>query len=204
MWFAKATIGPGSRASAGCGSARSRGGVSVRFDEANLVSCGGLVAVLTLAERCRLGELVDERLTLRAAGGVNAHLKVPTLVAGMVAGADSIHDMDLLRHRAMARLFTGVRTPSTLGTFLRGFTFGHVGQLDAVAATLLGRLTAAAPLLGGADALAFVDVDDTVQATYGYAKQGAGSGYPGVRGLNALLATVSTPTAAPLIVASRL
>jgi hypothetical protein len=59
-------------------------------------------------------------------------LKVPALVAGMVAGADSINDMDLLRRGGMGRLFSGVRAPSTLGIFLRAFTFGHVRQLDAV------------------------------------------------------------------------
>ena len=70
-------------------------------------------------------------------------MKVTALVAGMVAGADSIEDMDLLRHGGMGRLFTGVRAPTTLGTFLRAFTFGHVRQLDAVAArpfaSTLGR-----------------------------------------------------------------
>ena len=88
------------------------------------------------------------------------------------------------RHRgAIARLFTGVRAPSTLGTFLRRFTFGHVRQLDAVAAGLLARLAAATPLLPGADQIAFVDIDDTVRQTYGYAKQGAGRGYTGVEGV---------------------
>jgi hypothetical protein len=69
------------------------------------------------------------------------------------------------------------------------FTFGHVRQLDAVAAGLLTRLAAAAPVLPDAQKVVFVDVDDTVRQTYGYAKQGAGRGYTGVKGLNALLAT---------------
>src|SRR3954470_19417250 len=126
------------------------------------------------------------------------------LLAGMVAGADSIDDMDLLRHGAMDRLFTGVRAPSTLGTFLRAFRFGHVRQVDAVAARLLARLAARTPLLPGADRVAYVDVDDTVRETHGYAKQGAGFGYSGVSGLNALLGVVSTPTAAPVVAAARL
>ncbi len=92
----------------------------------------------------------------------------------MVAGADSIEDLALLRHGAMRRLFTGIRAPSTLGTFLRSFTFGHVRQLDAVASRLLINLAGQAPLLPGADKLAYVDVDDTLRQTYGYAKQGAG------------------------------
>jgi hypothetical protein len=122
----------------------------------------------------------------------------------MVAGADSINDMDLLRHGGMGRLFDEVRAPSTLGTFLRLFTFGHVRQLDAVAAGFLARLAAATPLLSGIGQVAFVDLDDTVRATYGYAKQGAGRGYTGVNGLNALLATLSTPLSTPVIAATRL
>ena len=131
-------------------------------------------------------------------------MKVLALIAGMVCGADSIDDMDLLRHGGMARLFAEVRAPSTLGTFLRCFTFGHVRQLDAVAAALLARLIAATPILPDADQVALVDLDDTVRQTYGYAKQGAGRGYTGIKGLNALLAVASTPTSAPLIAASRL
>jgi hypothetical protein len=129
---------------------------------------------------------------------------VPVLVAGMVAGADSIDDMGLLRHGGMSRLFAGIRAPSTLGTFLRAFTFGHVRQLDSVAAAFLTDLVARTPLLAGADQVTFLDLDDTIRETHGYAKQGAGYGYTKVKGLNALIATVSTPIAAPVIAASRL
>jgi Transposase DDE domain group 1 len=181
-----------------------RSAVSAVFDDSNLVSCAGLVPVLELAASCGLAGLIGQRLTLREAGGVNAYLKVPALVAGMVAGADSIQDMDLLRHGAMSRLFGGVRAPSTLGTFLRSFSFGHVRQLDAVAATLLQRLAQRTPLLPAGNVIAFVDIDDTIRATYGYSKQGAGYGYSGVKGINALLAVVSTPAAAPVIAATRL
>src|SRR4051812_18982895 len=125
--------------------------LSARFDDPNLVSVGGLAPVLALAAECRLGVLVADKLTLKDPGGVNAVVKVPALVAGMVAGADSIADMDLLRHGGMARLFSGIRAPSTLGTFLRAFTFGHVRQLDSVAAAFLTALAAATPLLSGAD-----------------------------------------------------
>jgi len=180
------------------------GNVSAVFDDPNLVSCAGLAPVVALAQRCGLTDLVADKLTLPAKGGVNAHLKVSALVAGMVAGADSIDDMDVLRHGGMSRLFGGVRAPSTLGTFLRTFSFGHVRQLDSVAATLLRELARRTPLLAGADQVAYVDVDDTVKATYGYAKQGAGFGYSGVKGLNALIATVSTPLSAPVICATRL
>ena len=103
----------------------------------------------------------------------------------MVCGADSIDDMDLLRHGGMRRLFAEVRAPSTLGTFLRLFSFGHVRRLDAVAAGLLARLAQATPALSGAEKVVLVDLDDTVRQTYGYAKQGAGRGYTGIKGLNA-------------------
>ena len=115
-----------------------RRAMSVRFDDPNLVSCAGLAPVLALAARCGLATLLTERLRIAARGGANATAKILALIAGMIAGADSIDDMDLLRHGGMGRLFTDVRAPSTLGTFLRVFTFGHVRQLDAVAAAAAG------------------------------------------------------------------
>ena len=99
-------------------------GLSAEFDDPNLVSCAGLAPVLRLAERAGLQQLAGEHVEISKAGGVNAHLKIPALVAGMVAGADSIDDMALLRHGGMGRLFGGVRAPSTLGTFLRAFSSG--------------------------------------------------------------------------------
>jgi len=122
----------------------------------------------------------------------------------MIAGADTIEDMALLRHAAIRRLFEGVRAPSTLGSFLRSFTLGHIRQLVAVASRLLINLAGQAPLLSGAAELTYIDVDDTLKQTYGYAKQGAGRDYTGVKGLNALLAVVSTPWSAPVIAAARL
>jgi DDE family transposase len=181
-----------------------RRAIGARFDDPNLVSCAGLAPVVALADRCGLPQLLADRLTVAGKAGANAAAKVLALVSGMVAGADSISDMDLLRHGGMPRLFDQVRAPSTLGVFLRAFTFGHVRQLDAVAARLLARLCRAAPLLPGADRLAYLDIDDTVRGTYGYAKQGAGRGYSGVNGLNALLAVLSTPGSAPVIAAARL
>ncbi len=179
-------------------------GFTAAFDDPSLVSCAGLAPVLQLAERAGFQQLVADHVRIDKPGGCNAHLKVPGLVAGMVAGADSIDDMDLLRHGGMDRLFGGVRAPSTMGTFLRSFTFGHVRQLDAVACRLLIALATSAPLLPGADELVYVDIDDTVRQNYGYAKQGAGRGYTGVKGLNALLAIVSTPSSAPVIAGVRL
>ena len=149
--------------------------------------------MLGLADRVGLRRLVDEQLTVPTDKGAHAGSKVTALVAGMVAGADSIEDMNLLRHGGMGRLFTGVFAPSTLGSFLRCFAFGHVRQLDAVAARLVANLAAQTPVLPDAARIAYLDVDDTIRATYGYAKQGAGYGYCGVKGLNALLAALSTP-----------
>ncbi len=139
--------------------------------------------------------------------GANAGLKVASLVAGMVAGADSIDDMALLRHGGMGRVFTNAYAPSTLGSFLRSFTFGHVRQLDAVASRFLIRLAEQAPLIAASEESCqrvMVDIDDTIIEVHGYSKQGSGYGYSGVRGLNALLATVSTPESAPVVVAQRL
>ena len=178
--------------------------VSAVFDDPNLVSAAGLAPVLALAERAGLHDLVAEHLTVPGSAGANLVVKIPSLVAGMVAGADSITDMDLLRHGGMGRLFTEVRAPTTLGTCLRGFTFGHVRQLDAIASRLLIALAKRTPLLAGADQVAYLDIDDTMRETHGYAKQGVGYGYSKVKGLNALLAIISTPIAAPVIAGTRL
>lgn len=189
--------------------------MSAAFDDPNLVSAAGLVPVLALAERAGLAELAAKLLTVPTDKGSNAGLKVASLVAGMVAGADSIDDMALLRHGGMGRLFARAYAPSTLGSFLRACTFGHVRQLDAVASRFLLKLTElAAPHAQTAttDSTAdtasrgyvLLDADDTIVEVHGHAKQGAGFGYSGVRGLNALLATVTTSGCAPLIVAQRL
>jgi hypothetical protein len=182
---------------------------SAVFDDPNLVSVAGLVPVLGLADRAGLASLAGHHLSVPTDKGANAGLKVASLVAGMVAGADSIDDMAVLRHGGMGRIFTRAYAPSTLGSFLRSFTFGHVRQLDAVASRFLTGLTGVAPALVGASAdpaagLVLVDLDDTIIQVHGYTKQGSGYGYSGIRGLNALLATVTTAATAPVIVAQRL
>ena len=174
------------------------------FDDPNLVAFGGLPAVMGLGEQAGLHELVEQHVTVPGSAGSNAAIKVAGLVAGMVAGADSISDLDVLRHGGMGRVFAGLRAATTLGTHLRGYRFGHVRQLDAVASRLLVNLAGLSPILAGADQVCFVDVDDTIRETHGYHKQGAGYGYSKVKGLNALVATISTPTSAPLIAATRL
>lgn len=189
--------------------------MSVGFDDPNLVASIGLVPVMSLGDSAGLRELSDRLLSVPSDKGAHAGLKVSSLVAGMVAGADSIDDMALLRHGGMGRVFDHAYAPSTLGSFLRAFTFGHVRQLDAVASRFVTGLAARTPLIGGSpDSLpgssvgsggrVLVDIDDTIIEVHGYAKQGSGYGYSGVRGLNALLATVSTSGSAPVVVAQRL
>jgi hypothetical protein len=181
------------------------------FDDPHLVSHAGLVPVMALAERAGLGELVAEHVRPAGACGVNAHLKVAALVAGMAAGADSIDDMDVLRHGAMGTLFGGIRAPSTLGSHLRSYTWGNALQLEKAGRELLAELSRRAPLLPGAGTLAFIDIDSMQKRVYGHAKQGARFGHTKiqgksllVRGLNALAAVISTPIAAPVIAATRL
>jgi hypothetical protein len=185
------------------------------FDDPNLVSSAGLVPVLRLADSVGLRGLLEAGLTVPAP---SAAAKTLTVVGGMLAGADSIDDLDLLRHGGMARLFTGVRAPSTLGTFLRAFTHGHVQQLDSVGARLLAGLAGRVSGLldssaaDGGGSLTLLDVDDTIREVHGYRKQAAGFGYTRVRGLNVQLATITTrittgtgtTTSAPVIARARL
>src|SRR6266536_683622 len=154
----------------------------------------------------------DPDLVSRAGrAGAYPEVKVACLVAGMAAGADSTGDMDLLRHGAMPDLFGGVRAPSTLGSFLRSFTGGNVRQLEQVSRELPPELARRAPLLPGADQLAFAGIDSMQRRACGYKKQGAAFGHTKisgktvlVRGLNALAATISTPQAGPVIAGTRL
>jgi hypothetical protein len=187
------------------------GKISATFDDPNLVSRAGLVPVMALAQRAGLDALVAEHVRISRPCGVSAQVKACCLVAGMIAGADSIDDMNLLRHGAMPVLFGGIRAPSTLGSFLRSFTWGNVLQLQKVHRLMLTGLARRSPLLPGADVLAFLDVDSQQKRVYGHAKQGAAFGHTKiqgksllVRGLNVLAATVCTPLAAPVIAATRL
>src|SRR5512142_3176341 len=125
---------------------------------------------MALAQRAGLGSLTGERVRIARPCGVNPHLKVGCLVAGMAAGADSVEDMGLLRHGALPGLFGGLRAPSTLGSFLRSFTWGNVLQLQKVHREFLAELACRAPLLPGAGVLAFVDIDSQllVYLPYGW------------------------------------
>jgi hypothetical protein len=181
------------------------------FDDPNLVSCAGLVPVMRLAQACGLAGLVAGLVRIGTSVGSNPAGKITTIIAGMITGADCIDDLDVVRHGGMGGLFGGVYAPSTLGSFLREFTFGHTRQLGAVARQFLIRLAGATPLLPGAGAVTYVDVDSLLRRVYGTAKQGAGfghtkvGGYPVLlRGLSPLIATLSTPLTAPVIAAARL
>jgi DDE family transposase len=183
----------------------------VSFDDPNLVSHAGLVPLAALAERAGLHDLAGAHVRPGGDQGANAGLKVACLAAGMAAGADSIDDMDLLRHGAMETLFGGVRAPSTLGSFLRSFTWGNVSQLNRAHREFLVNLSREAPLLAGAGTLAFIDIDSTQKRVFGYQKQGARFGHTKiqgksllVKGLNALAGVISTPLSAPVIGAVRL
>ena len=185
--------------------------IQATFDDPHLVSQAGLVPVMALAQRAALSELAAEHVRISRPCGVNAQVKIGCLVAGMVAGADSIEDLGVLRHGAMPVLFGGIRAPSTLGSFLRSFTWGNVLQLQKAHRQFLAELAARAPLLPGADVLAFVDIDSQQKRVYGHAKQGAAFGHTKiqgkgllVRGLNVLAATICTPLAAPVIAGTRL
>jgi hypothetical protein len=187
----------------------------VRFDEENLVSCAGLVPVMGLAERADISKLVAEKVTITNAPipstGANPAGKVAAIVAGMVAGADSIDDLDVVRHGGMKRLFAEVYAPSTLGSFLRAFTHGHVLQLAAVLRAMVVTLAQRTPVLAGADQLTFVDIDSLLRRVYGHQKRGARFGPAKVggyqlllRGLSPLVVTISTHLVAPMIAAIRL
>jgi hypothetical protein len=185
--------------------------IHATFDDPHLVSQAGLVPVMALAQRAGLGDLAAEHVRIARPCGVNAPVKIACLAAGMAAGADSIDDMDLLRHGAMPVLFGGIRAPSTLGSFLRSFTWGNVLQLQKVHRQVLAELARRTPLLPGKDVLAFIDIDSQQKRVYGRAKHGAAFGHTKiqgksvlVRGLNVLAATICTPLAAPVIAGTRL
>jgi hypothetical protein len=168
------------------------------FDDPNLLAHAGLAPLLALAGRAGLPGLLADAAPAGPCGA-NAAVKAMCLVAGMAAGADSIEDMDLLRDGAMETVFGGVRAPSTLGSFLRSFTWGNVRQLDKAHRGLTAALAADPRLLPGREVLAFIDIDSTQERVYGYQKEGAAFGHAKVqgkslllKGLNPLISVIST------------
>jgi Transposase DDE domain group 1 len=165
-------------------------GVRVVFDDDRVVSDAGIALAATLAGRLGIEGLVGRFVTLRRdrPGAANAGRKVMALVFAMLLGADSIDDCDVLRAGRTRRLLGGwLPAPSTLGTFLRAFTFGHVRQLDRVLDQALVRAWRAGA--GPGDERLIVDVDSFVGQTYGYEKEGVGFGYTKQRGYHPLLAS---------------
>ena len=162
------------------------------FDDDQLVADAGLLLPATLAQHLGLKELVDEHLDLGdKPGRANAGDKLLTLVLSALAGGDCIDDADALRAGGTARLLGHVaKAASTLGTFLRSFSWGHVRQLDRVSRELLARAWAAGA--GPGDGPLTIDLDSTICETYGLAKEGAtGFTYSGVRGYHPLLAVAA-------------
>ena len=188
---------------------------SAVFDDDHLVSCAGLVPVMTLAAQTGLAQLLAAKVRITEprikSGSANPAPKLTTVVAGMCAGADCIDDLDLVRSGGMKTLFDGVYAPSTIGTLLREFTFGHARQLESVLREHLAGLCERVQLLPGSDERAFVDIDSLLRPVYGRAKQGASYGHTKIagkqilrKGLSPLVTTISTETAAPVITGARL
>ena len=147
--------------------------LEVAFDDDRLIEDAGLLLPATLAQHLGLRELVDEHLDLGTVpGSANAGDKLLTLLASALAGGDCIDDADALRAGGTAAVLGHVvKAPSTLGTFLRAFTWGHARQLDAVSRVLLARAWEAGA--GPGDGPVTIDLDSTVCETYGLQKDGA-------------------------------
>lgn len=163
--------------------------VGIEFDDERLVANAGLVLIATLGRRLGIEHLVDKTVRLgERAGAAQPGRKVLTLIHAIVAGADSIDDTDVLRSGATeALLGHKAMAPSTLGTFLRAFTFGHVRQLDRVLGEAIKRAWAAGAGPGAKRLV--IDIDSFLGEAKGALKQGASRGYTGLRGYHPLLAT---------------
>ena len=166
--------------------------INVALDDRRLVANAGLLLPATLAQHLGLGELVDNHVDLGdAPGRANTGDKMLTLVASALTGGDCIDDADALRAGGTARVLgCVVKAPSTLGTFLRSFRWGHVRQLDRVSRELLSWAWAAGA--GPGDGPLTIDLDSTICETYGLGKEGARHhGYTGQRGYHPLLAVAA-------------
>ena len=166
--------------------------IQITFDDHRLVANAGLILPATLAQHLGLPKLVQQRLDLgNAPGRANTGDKMLTLVASALAGGDCIDDADVLRTGGTAgALGCVVKAPSTPGTFLRSFRWGHVRQLDRVSRELLARAWAAGA--GPGDGPLTIDLDSTICETYGLAKEGARHhSYTGQRGYHPLLAVAA-------------
>ena len=183
------------------------------FDDENLVSAAGLVPVLALAEHTHLPELIQEQVRFDSERIVSAAAnpvgKIMSIIAGMLTGADSIADLQVIRSGGSQKMFGAVYAPSTLGMFLREFTHGNTRQLSAVLARHLLALATRTAVLAGIEVQAFIDIDSLLRPVYGHAKQGASFGHTKIanrqvlrKGLSPLVTTISTAVAAPVIAES--
>ena len=165
--------------------------LAVTFDDDHAVAKAGMILPATLAQHLGIRELFDRHVDLGdAPGRANVGIKAMTLIHSALAGGDCIDDAERMRvAETPSVLGHGVRAPSTLGTFLRSFTWGHVSQLEQVQDELLRRAWAAGAGPGGAAVT--IDVDSTICQTYGLKKQGAKFGYTKVRGYHPLVASVA-------------
>lgn len=188
---------------------------SAVFDDDHLVSCAGVVPVMTLAAQTGLPGLLAEKVHIAEpkikSGSANPAPKLATLIAAMCAGADCIDDVDVVRSGGMKTLFGAVYAPSTVGTLLREFSFGHARQLESVLREHLVALCGRIELLPGADQRVFVDIDSLLRPVYGHSKQGASYGHTKIagkqvlrKGLSPLATTISTAGTAPMISGMRL
>src|SRR3954452_17996892 len=214
-WVLRRTDHPGSREALSVRVSHRFTAGSARFDEDNLVSDAGLVPLLGLAEQTGLAQVIAGKVSITTprikSGAANPAPKLLTVITGMCAGADGIDDLDMLRASGMPILFDGVYAPSTLGTLLREFSFGHARQLESVLREHLCALTARTDVLAGIDEQAFIDIDSLLRPVYGHAKQGASYGHTKIagkqilrKGLSPLATTISTPGGAPVIAGMRL
>lgn len=166
--------------------------VAVTFDDSHAVADAGLILPASLAQHLGLRALFDTHVDLGAAAGhANVGHKAMTLIHSALADGDSIDDANALRSGATAAVLGhAVLAPSTLGTFLRSFTWGHARQLDVVSGVLVGRAWAAGAGPGG-DAVT-IDVDSSIVETYGLDKQGGAKfTYNHVRGYHPLFSVIA-------------
>ena len=163
--------------------------IAVTFDDPNLVANAGLVLIATLVSRLGLEDLCNSTIRLAGrTGGFQPGRKILTLVHAMVAGASHIDHADMLRAGSTAKVLSHrVMAPSTLGTFLRAFTFGHVRQFEKVIGDSLQRAWSLGA--GPGHRQLVVDIDSTIREVFGKLKGGAAYGYTKVLGYHPILAT---------------
>ena len=167
--------------------------LDIAFDDTHAVANAGLLLAATLAQRLGIEQTADQLIDLgERPGAARPGRKLLTLVHSLLAGGDCIDDAEVLRCGQTATVLGHrVMAPSTLGTFLRSFTFGHVRQLDRLTEQLLRRAWAAGA--GPGDGSMTMDLDSTVCEVHGYHKQGAAYGYTHTLGYHRLLPAAPTP-----------